>query len=110
MNVVIWANRVLRFLLELAALAAVGYWGLNAGEGALGWVVAIVAVSVVIAVWALFVSPKHTIETSKPVEFAIEAAVWLAAGAAIYATGSGALALAFVGVSLVSGALNYAWR
>jgi hypothetical protein len=64
----------------------------------------------VIAVWALFVSPKHTIETSKPVSLAVELAVWVAAGAALYATDHIALALAFVAVSVISGLLNYAWR
>ena len=63
------ANLGLRFLLELGALAAVGYWGWKSGDGLLGWVLAITAIAAVIAVWALFVSPKHTIETSKPVAF-----------------------------------------
>jgi uncharacterized membrane protein YeiH len=110
MKVLEGANLALRFLLELGALAGVGYWGLETGDGALGWVLAVVAVSAVIAVWALFVSPKHTIETSKPVSFAIELAVWASAGAALAATGHTALALAFVAISVLSGALNYAWR
>jgi Na+/melibiose symporter-like transporter len=104
------ANLGLRFLLELGALAAVGYWGWKTGDGLLGWALAIAAISAVIAVWALFVSPKHTVETSKPVSFAIELAVWLAAGAGLYTTGHEALGLAFAGVSMASGALNYAWR
>ena len=66
-----------RFLLELGALAAVGYWGWKTGDGLLGWALAVAAISAVIAVGALFVSPKHTVETSKPVSFAIELAVWL---------------------------------
>jgi hypothetical protein len=98
-KVVVWANLALRFLLELGALAAVGYWGLETGEGAVGWVLAIAAVASVIAVWALFVSPKHTIETPKQVSFAIELAVWVAAGGALYATDHAPLALAFVAVS-----------
>ena len=104
------ANLGLRFLLELGALAAVGYWGWKSGDGLLSWVLAIGAIAAVIAVWALFVSPKHTIETSKQVGFAIELAVWLAAGAALYTTGHEALGLAFAGISMASGALNYAWR
>jgi hypothetical protein len=110
MKVVVGANLALRFLLELAALAAVGYWGWKTGGGALGWVLAVAAVAAVITVWALLVSPKHTIETSKPVSFAIELAVWVAAGAALYATDHDALALAFLAVSVISGLLNYVWR
>ena len=104
------ANLGLRFLLELGALASVGYWGWKTGDGLLGWVLGLAAIAVVIAVWALFVSPKHTVETSKPVSFAIELAVWLAGGAALYTTGHEALGLAFAGVSMASGALNYIWR
>ena len=104
------ANLGLRFLLELGALFAVGYWGWETGDGWLGWVLAIAAISAVIAVWALFVSPKHTVETSKQISFAIELAVWLAAGAALYSTGQKALGLAFAAISMASGALNYAWR
>jgi hypothetical protein len=33
MDVVQGANLALRFLLELAALVAFGYWGFKAGEG-----------------------------------------------------------------------------
>jgi hypothetical protein len=104
------ANLGLRFLLELGALAAVGYWGWKTGDGLLGWVLAIAAVGAVVTVWALFVSPKHTIETSKQLAFAIEVAVWLAAGAALYTTGHEAFGLAFAGISMASGALNYVWR
>ena len=100
------ANLGLRFLLELGSLAAVGYWGWETG----GWVLALGAVAAVIGVWALFVSPKHTIETSKQVAFAIELAVWVAAGAALYATDHAPLGLAFLVVSVISGLLNYVWR
>jgi hypothetical protein len=103
------ANLVLRFLLELGALAAVGYWGWRAGEGALAPVLAVAAVAAVAVVWGLFLSPKATFELARPLRFAIELAVWTAAGAALYATGQERLAVAFVVVAVVSGALNYAW-
>ena len=63
-----------------------------------------------IAIWALFVSPKHTIEISKQGAFAIELAVWVAASVALYATEHVALGLAFLAVSVTSGLLNYVWR
>jgi hypothetical protein len=44
MKLVIGANLALRFLLELTALTAVGYWGWKTGDGALGWVLAVAAV------------------------------------------------------------------
>ena len=75
-----------------------------------GWVLGLAAVAAVIAVWALFVSPQHTIEVSERASLAIELAVWLAAAAALYATDHTALALAFLVVSVSSGILNHAWR
>ena len=104
------ANLGLRFLLELGALAAVGYWGWRPATVCWAGCWPIGAIAAVIAVWALFVSPKHTIEISKQVAFAIELAVWVAAVAALYATDHEALALAFAAISMASGALNYAWR
>lgn len=110
MKVAVGANLALRFLLELATLAAVGYWGWTTGDGAMRWVLAIGSVGAVITVWALFVSPKHAIETSKQLSLAIELAVWVATGAALHATGHGLLALAFAMISVTSGLLNYVWR
>lgn len=103
------ANLGLRFLLELGALAAVGYWGWRTGEGALRWVLAAAAPAAVAVVWGLFVSPKATFELARPLRYAVELAVWAAAGAALYATGHERLTVAFVVVAVVSGALNYAW-
>ena len=104
------ANLVLRFTLELGALGAVGYAGLEAADGALGWLLAALPVAAIVIVWALFVSPKHTIETPRPVAFGIELVVWAAASAALASTGHVTLGVVFLAVSVVSGALNYAWR
>ena len=104
------ANLGLRFLLELGALAAVGYWGWTTGDGVLGALLAVAAVAAVIVVWALFISPKARYELAAPARFAIELGVWLAAGAALWIAGHGALALAFVVVAIASGALNAVTR
>ena len=103
-------NLALRFLLELGALGAVGYWGWETGNGVLRPVLALVAVAAVIVVWALFISPKATFDLARPLQFALELCVWAAAGAALYASGRRGLALAFVVVAVVSGSLNYVWR
>ena len=109
MKILAGANLGLRFLLELGALAAVGYWGWTTGDAAARWALAAGSVAAVGLVWGLFVSPKATIEVARPLQFAVELAVWTAAGAALHAAGNTRLALAFVGASVVSGALNYAW-
>jgi hypothetical protein len=104
------ANLVLRFLLELGALAAVALWGWKTGDGVLRVVLPVVAVSAVVTVWALFVSPKRKIELPPVARLLVELGVWLSAGAALWASGYGTLALAFVLVAVVSGSLNVVWR
>jgi hypothetical protein len=42
--------------------------------------------------------------------FALELPVWLAAGAALYGVGHTPLAVAFVVLAVVSGALNHLWQ
>jgi uncharacterized membrane protein YeiH len=100
------ANLVLRFALELAALAAVGYWGWDVG----GPLLAVAAVVAVAVVWGLFVAPRRRYDLALPLRLAVELAVWLAAGAALAATGHTALAVAFVVLAVLSGVLNHLWQ
>jgi hypothetical protein len=104
------ANLGLRFLLELGALAAVGYWGWQTADGVFRWLLAIGAVAAVAVVWGLFVSPKAAVPLARPLRLAIEFAVWTAAGAALYSADQPWLAVTFVAVAIVSGTLNYASR
>jgi hypothetical protein len=100
------ANLALRFALELAALAAVGWWGWDAS----GPLLALVAVAAVAIVWGLFVAPKRRFDLARPFRLGVELAVWLAAGVALAATGHTALAVAFVVLAVISGALNHLWH
>jgi hypothetical protein len=100
----------LRFLLEVGALIAVGYWGWKSAEGTARWALAIGAVIAVIVVWTLFVSPNPTIELSMPIRLIIEFAVWVAAALALYATGNRALGIAFFLIAVLSSIANYLWR
>ena len=101
------ANLALRFLLELAALAAVGYWGWDAG----GPLLAIAAVAAVAVVWGLFVAPKRRFDLS-----AADPPRGRARGLARRRRrartrrATPALAVAFVVLAVVSGALNYRWQ
>ena len=50
-------NLAVRFLLEIAALIAIGYWGWTAGQGALRYVLAIGAPLLAAALWGVFAVP-----------------------------------------------------
>lgn len=51
------ANAVLRFFLELAALAAMGYWGWTQHDGAARWLWALGLPLVAAVAWAVFRIP-----------------------------------------------------
>jgi hypothetical protein len=76
------ANLALRFFLELAALAALAYWGWS-----VTWVLAIAAPAAWIALWATFGSPKARVTLETPQRIAFEAMVFGAAAAALSAAG-----------------------
>ncbi len=84
----------------------VGYWGWDVG----GPFLAIAAVGAVAVFWGLLLAPKRRFDFAAPVRLALELLVWLAAGAALYATGHAGLAVAFVVLAVVSGALNHLWQ
>jgi hypothetical protein len=52
------ANLALRFLLELAGILALGWWGFHAGGGLVAILLGLAAPIALIAVWSLVVAPK----------------------------------------------------
>ena len=56
------ANLLLRFLLELCALGALGYWGFKTGNATITKIVLGVGAPLVAAVvWGIFVSPRASV-------------------------------------------------
>lgn len=99
-------NLGLRFLIELAALAAVGVWGAQAGSGtALHVALAIAAPIAAASVWGAFVAPKAAVRVREVVRVAIELAVFAAAAAGLAAAGHPTLAVAFGAVAVANGVL-----
>src|SRR5580765_6587895 len=84
------ANLAVRFVLELCAFAALGYWGYDA----LGVAGAILAPLVGIATWGLFVAPKARFSLSARARLGVELLVFAAAVAGLAAAGATWLAIA----------------
>src|SRR4051794_41656655 len=82
----------LRFVCEMAALAAVAYWGQQATDGVAGIALAAITVAVVAVVWGVFLAPKRRLEVGLPVRLMIELAVWTAAAAALWSAARPTLA------------------
>jgi hypothetical protein len=104
MNGVRVANLGLRFLLELASLAALAAWGFHsAGSLVLG----IGAPLVAAAVWWAFIAPKARFAAPLGVRVVLELLVFAAAVAALAAAGWQILALVMAVAVVVSELLLY---
>jgi hypothetical protein len=84
------ANLALRFVLELAALAALAYWGAVTPDNTVLKVVLAVGAPLLAAlVWGAFVSPKARFVVAPHWRMLAEVLVFGAAAAALYASGQG---------------------
>ena len=99
-------NLGLRFCLELGALAALGWWGSQAGSNtALHVVLAIAAPLAAAVVWGLFVAPKARVKVSEETRLAIELAVFFAATAALAAAWRVWPAIGLAGIAVANSAV-----
>ena len=104
------ANLLLRFLLELCALTALGAWGAHAGSRALSKIVlATLLVLTAAAAWALVVAPNAPLDAGQLLRWAVELAVFGAATAALVAVGRPRYATALVLVYVANRVLMAAW-
>jgi Protein of unknown function (DUF2568) len=99
-------NHALRFLLELCALAALGYGGFEAGGGTIVKVVLAIVLPLAAAVlWGVFVAPRAPVRPPAAVRLALELVVLLAAYEALAATGHMLAASLFASVCVVNAVL-----
>ena len=104
------ANLLLRFLLELSALGALGYWGFHTADGVIAKLgLGLGAPLVAAAVWGVFVSPKPAVPLSTPLWLLVQAGVFGAAMAALLASGRPSLAWALGLTAVINGVLMYVW-
>lgn len=104
------ANLVLRFLLELCALGALGYWGLRSGDGLVAGTALALGTPLLAAVaWGLFVAPRARVSLPLAGRLAVELAVFGSATMALSSTGHPALAAALATIAVVNRALIQTW-
>jgi hypothetical protein len=111
MQMLRYANLALRFFLELATLAALGYWGFQVGEGLLLKVVLGLGAPLLAAVlWGVFGSPRALRPLPQPWHLLLEVLVFGSAVPALIAAGQPGWALVF-GVLLVGNRLlMHLWK
>jgi hypothetical protein len=100
------ANVALRFLLELCALAALGYWGVKTGASPVAKLgLGIGAPLLTAIVWGMLVAPRAPMPAPWLLRLIVELVVFGIAAAALYSAGRSTLALAFV----FNRVLMYVW-
>jgi hypothetical protein len=110
MEIVKAGNLGARFLLELCALVALGYWGFKVGVGPLAKVALGLGAPLLAAVvWGLFVAPQATVAVPHAAHLGLQVLVFGLAAGGLAAAGRPALAGAFGVVVVLNGLLMYAW-
>jgi hypothetical protein len=103
-------NLALRFILELCALVALGYWGFTTGSGALAKIALGIGTLLVAAVvWGVFVAPRAPVELPGVVVLLLQVLAFRSAAAGLVATGHRTLALVFAVVVVINAILMYGW-
>ena len=104
------ANLTLRFLLELCALAALGYRGFKTGASLVAKIgLGIGAPLLATIVWGTFVAPGAPIPTPALLLLFLELVVFGSASAALYWAGHPTLAWVLILVFVINRVLMYAW-
>ncbi len=110
MEVIKGANLLLRFLLELCALGALGYWGFKTGSTTITKIALGVGAPLVAAVaWGVFVSPRAPVELPGLVVLLLQVLVFGSAAAALVATGHRTLAMVFGVIVVINAVLMHVW-
>jgi hypothetical protein len=104
-------NLAVRFLLELAVLGAFVHWGFRVGRTISSRVALGVGIPIIIAViWALFVAPESTVDTSGTVKFIIELVIFAAAVAVLARLREYRLATALAAIYIINRILMAVWN
>lgn len=100
---------LLVFLLELAGLAAYGYWGFHADRGVAVKIALGIGVPLLVAVfWGIFLAPKASVPVPFALRLILKTIVFGLAAAALYAAGRGKLAISFAAITVIAHVLSYA--
>jgi hypothetical protein len=104
-------NLLVRFLLELCMLAAVGYWGFKTQSG---WGMKIllgIGLPVLIAVlWGMFMAPRATRPLSGAPRLALELVLFSSGAVALFASGKPALGWAYTIALVAHEVFSAVWR
>ncbi len=111
MDVLKALNLLVRFLLELCMLAAVGYWGFKTHSGWAMKIIFGIGLPILIAViWGVFVAPKATYPLSSIPHLALELILLGSGAAALFLSGKPSLGWAYLVLLIVNEVLLIVWK
>jgi hypothetical protein len=103
------ANLAVKFLLELAAIAAFAYWGATRDGVVAGVLAGITAPALAVALWGTFAAPNATRRLPMRARVPFELGVFAVATGALIAVGWTIVAIVFAVVVLLNAALLTLW-
>jgi hypothetical protein len=87
-------NLALRFVLELAGIVALAWWGFHAAEGPAGIILGLGAPALLIVIWGLFIAPRARYPQPPAFRLVVGTVLLEGAAAALLAAGAVAAGLA----------------
>ncbi|HET7900539.1 MAG TPA: DUF2568 domain-containing protein [Candidatus Nanopelagicales bacterium] len=96
-----WILLALRFLLEIALLAALAVVAVRALGGVVGWLVGVAVAVVVAVVWGVLLSPRRRAQAPLGVRVLVEMLLFLAAAVGLAVTGLVGLGVALLAAEVV---------
>ena len=104
-------NATLAFLLELAMIVALGYWGYQSSDsGVLKWLLAIGLPLVAMVIWAMYFAPKANRRLSIMPGALLSLGMFLLAALALYTAHQSAAAMVLAAFAIVNRTLVLMWR
>lgn len=103
-------NLALAFLLELALLAAFGYWGFQSGGSTLVKILLGIGLPLLVAlIWGIFMAPNSARRLQGGAYLALKAVLFGLAVAALMAAGRTTLGVLFAVVVVINTILLFIW-
>jgi hypothetical protein len=104
-------NAALAFLLELAMLAAFGYWGFHGEKSLLAkWILGIGLPVLAAVVWGMLLAPRAANRLGNISGNLLSLTLFLCGAAALYYTGHTLLAIIFASIAILNRVLILLWK
>lgn len=104
-------NAALAFLLELAMLAAFGYWGFHGDKSLLAkWILGIGLPVITVVVWGMYLAPRAAHRLGNIGGNLLSLILFLLAAAALLSTGQTSLAIIFAVTAILNRVLILLWK